>query len=179
MSRIKIKNRILTIDDDQVFRERFTKAFQQRGFLTEQAQNKVEALLQVNDFKPDLIVLDLMLGKESGLELIQEILAISPEARILILTGYGTISSTVEAIKLGAINYLTKPVDADTIIAAFLGEVKMDSNSQIPPLHQVEWDYIQKVINQCQGNITKASKLLGLHRRSLQRKIKKSPGTIK
>ncbi len=179
MSKINQKNTILTIDDDNIFRERLTKAFNKRGLIADQAQNTIEALSKTNDLKPDLVVLDLMLGTESGLDLISEIRKICPKVKIVMLTGYGTISTTVEAMKNGVVNYLTKPADADTILAAFLGEIKINSATGIPPLHQVEWDYIQKIIQQCDGNITKASKLLGLHRRSLQRKMKKSPGTLK
>ncbi len=179
MTAKNLRNTILTIDDDGIFRDRLTKAFAKRGLIAEQAENSTEALKKIKELNPDLIVLDLKLGNESGLDLITEILVLCPKTKIVMLTGYGTIGTTVEAMKKGVVNYLTKPVDADTILAAFLGEIKVNSTTGIPPLHQIEWDYIQKIIEQCEGNITKASKLLGLHRRSLQRKMKKSPGSLK
>ncbi|RIL07566.1 MAG: two-component system response regulator, partial [Proteobacteria bacterium] len=113
---------------------------------------------------------------ESGLDLLGEISALS-KAKVVVLTGYGSIATAVEAVKLGAVNYLTKPVNADTVLAAF--EKSAPSRVEIPDLAQVEWEHIQRVVNEYNGNISRASKVLGLHRRSLQRKLAKNPGRLK
>ena len=113
---------------------------------------------------------------ESGLSLIPKLCTICPGIRIVVLTGYASINTAVEAIKLGAINYLTKPADTDEIIAMF--DEKTDKPDMSRPLQQVEWDHIQEVLNACKGNISHAAEKLGMHRRTLQRKLKKKPDNL-
>lgn len=171
---------ILVIDDDDVFRKRLARAFIERGIDAGETSNTNESCQYVQRKKPNKVVLDLKIGSESGLVLLRKLLEIDSSLEIVVLTGYGTISTAVEAIKLGAINYITKPVDADTLIAAFKGRTD-NCNTQIktPFLSQVEWDHIQRVVSECGGNITKASKALGMHRRSLQRKLSKNPTKLR
>jgi two-component system response regulator RegA len=125
-------------------------------------------------------VLDLKLGEESGLALIPELLEIRPELRILLLTGYASIATAVEAIKRGAWDYLAKPVDADQVVQALRGGGHADEEAAAPvfaapPLKRLEWEHIQRVLAECDGNISEAARRLGLHRRTLQRKLSKRP----
>ncbi len=187
---------LLVVDDDAVFRRRLVRAFQDRGCVAGEAACGAAAAEYVRREKPEAVVLDLKLEDESGISILQDLLRIDSELRVVILTGYGTIATTVEALKLGAVNYLTKPVDADVILAKLgdtsrfptctLAEVPRLRSGigkrpllPVPDLQQVEWDHIQRVMNDCEGNITHASKVLGLHRRSLQRKLVKRPGRLK
>ena len=116
----------------------------------------------------------------SGLELLREIKRISPDTEVVMLTGYGSISNAVEAIQAGAVNYIPKPADADEILAAFQNHQESGKRQEVPDheyrpptLAQAEWEHIHKILSQCNGNITEASRLLGIPRRSLQRKLKK------
>ena len=171
---------ILVVDDDDVFRSRLARAFRDRGFNVGEASNSIEAYDYVQGTKPKLIVLDLKLQNESGLVLLKELLDLDGALRVVVLTGYGTIATAVDAVKSGAVNYLTKPVDADTVLAAFHIEMRNETSQiGIPHLAQVEWDHIQRVIKDCDGNITQAAKALGMHRRSLQRKLGKNPQQLK
>jgi two-component system response regulator RegA len=164
------------IDDDDTFRKRIARAFRDRGLNVLEAAASGEAIEKINANEIDSVVLDLKLGDESGLSLLGEISKIS-NANVVVLTGYGTIATAVDAVKLGAVNYLTKPVDADTVLAAFQGNSIRPVNP--PQLAQVEWEHIQRVLNDNDGNISRASKALGLHRRSLQRKLLKQPTRLR
>jgi two-component system response regulator RegA len=167
---------ILVIDDDDNFRHRIARAFRDRHYQVLEANGSSAALMQLETQTIDWILLDLKLGEESGLSLLKEITDLT-EAKVVVLTGYGTIATAVEAVKLGAVNYLTKPIDADTVLCAF--EHRKTSSVETPHLAQVEWDYIQRVVSDHNGNISHASKALGLHRRSLQRKLTKKPQKLK
>jgi two-component system, response regulator RegA len=173
---------ILIIDDDLIFNNRLTAAIKDRGHTVYQATNKNSAfdLIECNK-NIDSIILDMRLGEESGLEILRIIKSKHSKIKIVMLTGYGTIFSTVEALKLGAHNYLTKPVNADIILASFEDQSTHHSFSvaDTPDLAQVEWDYIQRVIQNNDGNISLAAKALGLHRRTLQRKLQKNPPKVK
>jgi two-component system response regulator RegA len=126
------------------------------------------------------VVLDLKLGADNGLALIPQLLAAAPGARILLLTGYASIATAVEAIKRGAHDYLAKPVDADAVVRALSEddgdeEAALPSADAPPPLRRLEWEHIQRVLTECDGNISEAARKLGLHRRTLQRKLAKRP----
>jgi two-component system, response regulator RegA len=170
---------ILIIDDDQTFCSRLARAFRDRGLFVKEAHDSLTAYQLIQSFKPKRVILDLKLAKESGLVILKELMRLDHTLKIVVLTGYGTISTAVEAVKLGAINYLTKPIDSDSILAAFDISPKTKSEIDAPQLAQVEWDHIQRVIHDCGGNITQASKVLGLHRRSLQRKLAKTPNSLR
>ncbi len=119
-------------------------------------------------------VLDLKMPGKSGIELLVELRRLSPETKTIVLTGYGSIANAVDAIKLGAINYVTKPADADQILAAFESQViEVESDFSPPSLAQAEWEHIQRVLADCEGNISAASEVLDIPRRTLQRKLKK------
>jgi two-component system, response regulator RegA len=171
--------RVLLIDDDEVFVRVLARALGARGFAVGTAGTRAHALAAAREQRPDYAVLDLKLGEESGLALIPELLDLHPELRILLLTGYASIATAVEAIKRGAWDYLAKPVDADQVVQALRGggQVGDDSTAGFaaPPLKRLEWEHIQRVLAECEGNISETARRLGLHRRTLQRKLSKRP----
>ena len=137
----------------------------------------MEEFERLSDQSFDLAVIDLKLGADSGLELLELLLAVSPQAKSVVLTGYGGVSTAVKAIQLGAANYLAKPVGINQLEAALNGTYSPpDGESyQAPSLARHEWEYIEYVLERCDGNISKAAKELGIHRQSLQRKLRKYP----
>ncbi len=173
-------NSLLLIDDDNVFRKRLAKAVRDRGIKVFEASNGEEACDALREFQPESALLDLKLEQESGLEILKQLHSIKSNLKVVVLTGYGTISTAVNSMKSGAFNYLTKPANADSILEAF-SEIKDENikNLEVPNLEQVEWDHINRVVSDNAGNISKASKALGIHRRSLQRKLNKTPQNIK
>ena len=170
---------VLLIDDDEIFVRVLSRALAARGFEVRTAGNSADALAAARDQQPDHAVLDLKLGDENGLALIPELLEIQPDLRILLLTGYASIATAVEAIKRGATDYLAKPVDADQVVQALRGgegtEATAAAAFAAPPLKRLEWEHIQRVLAECDGNISEAARRLGLHRRTLQRKLAKRP----
>lgn len=168
---------ILLIEDDQVFSQLLSRALIRFGFSVEVANNSQVALELCSQFKPDYVVLDLKLGEESGLRLIRPLLDIN-NPRILVLTGYASIATAVEATRLGAHNYLQKPTDAQSIVDALTQDPAYDDlEIAATPLsvERMEWEHIQKVLAEHQGNISATARALGMHRRTLQRKLAKKP----
>ena len=170
---------IVVVDDDQPFRSRLCRAFRDRGCEAYEANTKEECLQLASSVSPDLVLLDLKMPNLSGLDLIQDIKKIDPTITVIMLTGYGSIPTAMQALKLGADHYLAKPADAEQILNAY---VESDSDATqrhtpttVPSLARVEWEHIQRVLTDCGGNISQAAKLLGIHRRSLQRKLSKYP----
>jgi two-component system response regulator RegA len=164
---------LLLVDDDAVYRERLATAIAARGYEVRTAADAEVALALAESDSPEYAVLDLRMPGDSGLELLRRLLTIDPTTQVLLLTGYGSIATALEAVRLGAVNYLTKPADVDDILAAFkpgesVGEVPADVAT--PSLARVEWEHIQRVLNDCEGNLSEAARRLGMHRRSLQRK---------
>jgi two-component system response regulator RegA len=168
---------ILIVDDDEPFRRRLARALTDRGLEVRTAGDAAAALEAVGrDDPPELAVVDLRMPGASGLELVRELRAIEPAMRILVLTGYGSIVTAVEAMRLGATNYLPKPADADEILRALDPEgVAVGGPASTPSLARAEWEHIQRVLGDSAGNISEAARRLGLHRRSLQRKLGKLP----
>jgi two-component system response regulator RegA len=168
----------LMIDDDATFVRVLARALASRGFRCSTAHAGADALAICRTDSPKYVVLDLKLGAENGLALIPQLLDAAPDARILLLTGYASIATAVEAIKRGAHDYLAKPVDADQVAQALLGGVAAGApigTESAPPLRRIEWEHIQRVLVECDGNISEAARRLGLHRRTLQRKLAKRP----
>jgi two-component system response regulator RegA len=167
---------LLIVDDDEPFRTRLMRAFSDRGFVVAGAGSVDEALGLVRADTPELALVDLRLPGKSGLELVKALRELDATTTIVVLTGYGSIATAVESVKLGATSYLTKPVDADQIVAAFDGTTSMDrAIPSAQPLARVEWEHIQRVLADCDGNLSQAARVLGIHRRSLQRKLLKNP----
>ena len=168
---------LLVVEDDELLRERLVRAFADRGFLAQGAASVAEAQ-RLAEEAPEYAVVDLRIGDESGLEVIRALLAKDAATRVVMLTGYGSIATAVEAMRLGAVHYLTKPADADEIVSALLR-----GTADAPPapageplsLARAEWEHINHVLVSVSGNISEAARRLGLHRRSLQRKLAKYP----
>jgi len=168
---------VLLVEDDERFRERLGRALTARGCDVRAVASVDEALAAARLESPELAVVDLKLPVGSGLDVVRGLHAIDPTTRIVVLTGYGSIATALESVKLGATHYLTKPVDADQVLAAFEGrEVTQEPPTVgVPSLARVEWEHIQRILNDCDGNVSQAARLLGIHRRSLQRKLSKFP----
>ena len=165
----------LLVDDDAVFSAVLARMLVRRGDQAVTASNGTQAS-ELCDQTIDRVVLDLKLEQESGLSILQQLRDIQPNIDVVILTGYSSISTAVEAIKLGAINYLCKPASVDEIIAAFEntdGEVALEQSP--PSVNRLEWEHIQRVLNENDGNISATARSLGMHRRTLQRKLQKRP----
>jgi len=169
---------ILLVDDTFVLRERLSMAMQQRGFRVETAGNFEEAIEVFRKRPTELAVLDLRMPGKSGLELLRKLLQIEPETRIIILSGFGSIPASIDAVRAGAVNFLSKPADADDILSAFMrGDEPSVPDGAVafpaPSLARNEWEHIHRVLSDCGGNISEAARRLGIHRRSLQRKLRK------
>jgi len=178
------KPSILLVDDDERLRSRMARAFTARGYEAQEADGYDAAIAIAGLESTEYAVVDLRMPGKSGLEVVRELHRIDPATKVVVLTGYGSIATALEAIRLGATHYLTKPADVDEIIAAFerrRGEgepedgEESEGEPETPSLARVEWEHIQRVLIDCGGNITKASERLGIHRRSLQRKLSKFP----
>lgn len=178
------KPSILLVDDDHRLRSRMARAFEERGYEAQQAEDYERAVSIAEQESTEYAVVDLRMPGKSGLEVVRELHRIDPATKIVVLTGYGSIATALEAVRLGATHYLTKPADVDEVIASFdrtsagsdTTEVLAGSEGpQTPSLARVEWEHIQRVLTDCGGNITKAAEKLGIHRRSLQRKLAKFP----
>ncbi len=173
--------RVLLADDDAVLRERMARALRDRGHEVATAPDGSAALVLADSFEPDAAVLDLRMPGEDGLACLPRLLARHPEVRVVILTGYGSIASAMEAVRGGVWDYLTKPVDADQLMAVLARDEPRNEEgegavSAAPAsLERVEWEHLQRVMADCGGNVSQAARMLGLHRRSLQRKLQKMP----
>jgi two-component system response regulator RegA len=167
----------LIIDDDAAFTAVLRDALMRRTHTVMTAADGVQARLVLEKRMVRRVILDLRLEQESGLKLISELKSRHPETEIVILTGYSSIATAVEAIRLGARNYICKPADTDEIIAAFAstptGDTPLQPNP--PSVQRLEWEHIQSVLNQHSGNISASARSLGMHRRTLQRKLRKYP----
>lgn len=168
---------LLLIDDDETFLRVLGRALQRRGHTVFSASSPDEAIALARSEQPDQAVVDLNLGATSGLQLMPELLAASPKTRALILTGYSSIATAVEAIKLGAVNYLCKPASAEEILHALKENAgQLPSTPASPPsVDRLEWEHIQRVLADNLGNVSATARALGMHRRTLQRKLKKRP----
>ena len=169
---------LLLVDDDTTFSSVLGRALERRGYEVISATTIAEALSLSQQFQPQQAVVDLKLEQESGLQLIPKLKACLPKVNILILTGYSSISTAVEAIKLGATNYLCKPAGTDEILTALNEELPNPKTpvAEAPPsINRLEWEHIQKVLAENDGNISATARSLGMHRRTLQRKLQKRP----
>ncbi|MDR3723326.1 MAG: response regulator [Terracidiphilus sp.] len=166
------------MDDDELFRTRLGRALEARGWEVFLATNSAQAVSLAQDQAPGLAIIDLRLEGESGLDIVRALRPLDPTMFILMLTGWGSIATALDAVRGGADHYLSKPVDADQIIAVFKSLPAAAAESEapaVPSLARVEWEHIQRVLTDCGGNISLAAKQLGIHRRSLQRKLSKYP----
>jgi two-component system response regulator RegA len=169
----KADARILVCDDDAAFRKRLARSLRDKGYSVYEADNAGSGLEAFLEYQPGRVLVDLRMPGESGLWLVSEIARRAPECRVVVLTGFGSIATALDAIKRGAVNYLTKPATVAQILASFSPEYSQ-SNEQVtmPSLAEVEAEYVQRVLDECGGNVSQSAKVLGVHRRSLQRKLK-------
>jgi two-component system response regulator RegA len=169
---------LFIIDDDTVFCDVLAKAMTRRGFSVTCAHTIEEALNLIETSIPEYAVVDLKLSSESGLVLVEKLRGLDSGTRIVMLTGYASIATAVEAIKLGATHYLAKPVDADEIMAAFertVGESGIPVSANPLSVGRLEWEYIQRILTENDNNISVTARILNMHRRTLQRKLAKKP----
>jgi two-component system, response regulator RegA len=169
---------ILVVDDDEVFRNRMARALRDRGHEVRTAASADEALALAQEESPECAVVDLKMPGRGGLHLLAELKALDPATAVVVLTGYGSIATALEAVRRGALDYVAKPVNADELLAAFgkaLGPQGPLPEAATPTLARAEWEHIQRVLTDCEGNVSEAARRLGLHRKSLQRKLHKYP----
>jgi two-component system response regulator RegA len=169
---------LLLVDDDEMLCEVLGRAFEARGYAVRIAHTSRDAIAISEASAPEYAVVDLRLPDQSGLKLITALKTISPKMRVVVLTGHGSIPTAVEAVKLGASYYLTKPVDADEVVSALQREGGDDS-VPIPAkpmsVERLEWEHIQRVLRENNDNVSATARALSMHRRTLQRKLRKHP----
>jgi len=167
------------VEDDDVFRTRLARAFSDRGYEVREVPDAQGAVDAARDDPPEYAVVDLRLGAQSGLDVVRALMELDPTTAVVVLTGYGSIATALEAIRLGAKHYLTKPAEVDEIVAGFTRDAAARPEAidpaGAPSLARVEREHINRVLSDCGGNVSKASRVLGIHRRSLQRKLSKFP----
>ena len=163
--------RVMVVDDDPLLRNALVRDFRHRGFQTAAAATVDEAVQVARAHEPDLAVVDLRLDKQSGFDVLQRLRDAQPEIRVIMLTGYGTIPLAVKALRLGAVDFLTKPTGAEEILEALRGDGPPSPRS----LARVEYEFIRRTLDACDGNVSEAARCLRIHRRSLQRKLRKRP----
>ena len=169
---------LLLVDDDATFTRVMARAMARRGFRVSTAGSAEEGLVLAQQDIPDYAALDLKMDGDSALVLLPKLLELDPEMRVVILTGYSSIATAVEAIKRGACNYLCKPADADDVVAALLSQ-HADLETLVPDnpmsVDRLQWEHIQRVLGEHDNNISATARALGMHRRTLQRKLQKRP----
>jgi len=169
----------LVVDDDATFNGVLVRALERRGHAARGVTDAAAVTEVARELRPRRVVLDLNIAGVSGLTLIPPLLAIDPACRIVVLTGYASIATAVDAIKLGAVQYLAKPVEVDAILAAFdeADEPEIEGAVAAEPLSvdRLEWEHIQRVLREHDGNISATARALKMHRRTLQRKLGKKP----
>lgn len=170
---------MLVVDDDERFRERLSKALRARGHEVYTAADHESAMSLVRSQRLERALIDLRMPGPGGLALLRDLKQEQPQVDVVVLTGYGSIATAVEAMRLGARDYLTKPCHADRILLAFDSDSERalaeDAPYEIPSLARLEWEHIERVLRECNGNISKTARVLGMHRRTLQHKLAKFP----
>ncbi len=170
--------RVLLVDDDPTFCMVLKMAMEKRGFEVLVAHDLVSGIELADKAEPEYAVIDLRIGYESGLSLVKRLVELDDHTRIVMLTGFASIATAVEAIKLGATHYLTKPADADEIVAALHkneGNESVEIKDKPLSVKRLEWEHLQKILVEHDNNISAAARALGMHRRTLQRKLEKRP----
>jgi two-component system response regulator RegA len=170
---------VLVVDDDERFRERLVQAFRQRGLSSQGASGYEEAKAVAETQSIANAVVDLRMPGQHGLAVLRYLREREPESAVVVLTGFGSIATAVEAMRLGARDYLTKPCDADRILAALAPEPAAPEPAEpafeTPSLARIEREHIERVLSECGGNVSKTARVLGIHRRTLQYKLAKFP----
>jgi two-component system response regulator RegA len=166
---------LLIVEDDKPFLERLARAMETRGFAVTSCESVADGLNQIAKAAPAFAVVDLRLGDGNGLDVVSALKRKRPEARTIILTGYGNIATAVTAVKLGAVDYLSKPADADDVVAALLASGNQKSEPPNNPMSadRVRWEHIQRIYEMCNRNVSETARRLNMHRRTLQRILAK------
>ena len=166
---------LLIVDDDRPFQQRLARAMEKRGFVTETADSVREALDKLRIVAPEFAVVDMRLEDGSGLDVVEAIRSRRPEARVVVLTGYGNIATAVTAVKLGAVDYLAKPADADDVLAALTSSDEEKASPPENPMSadRVRWEHIQRIYELCDRNVSETARRLNMQRRTLQRILAK------
>lgn len=169
--------KLLIIEDDINLASTLARRLTKQGFICEVAHNQSDALLTARKLLPDFILLDMKLGDDNGLALIKPLRSLLPQAHIVLLTGFASIATAVEAMRLGANDYLTKPVDMATLLKALNTEPVASSviDDAVMSPERLEWEHIQQVLHSNNGNVSVTARQLNMHRRTLQRKLQKKP----
>jgi two-component system response regulator RegA len=170
-----MKHRYLVIDDDLTFAETLVRRLRRRGHEAELATEADAALDHCRRLPPTRVILDLKLAETSGLQLLPQLRQLEPVPAVVVLTGYSSVATAVSAIKLGATHYLAKPAGLEEILAAFESVEPLVPPATLPSLERVEWEHIQRALDEHDGNIAATARALGMHRRTLQRKLLKRP----
>ncbi|UTA47322.1 response regulator [Simiduia sp. 21SJ11W-1] len=165
----------LILDDDPVFCQTLARALQRRHFTCLQCHTIAAMTEQLTRHRVNRAVIDLKIGEDNGLQAIRTLIGLQPECEILMLTGFASIATAIDAIKAGALNYLPKPASADEILKAFDSNHTPDIPQQPPSVNRLEWEHIQRVLQENGGNISATARALNMHRRTLQRKLAKRP----
>ena len=172
------KPNLLLVDDDETFCSVLKPALEKRNFQVSIANDIKQGIALAEKTEPEYAVIDLRIGHDSGLEMVKKLISLDDNTQIIMLTGFASIATAVEAIKLGAIHYLTKPANADEIVNALYknkGDSSVEINQNPLSVKRLEWEHLQKVLMQHDGNISAAARALNMHRRTLQRKLDKRP----
>lgn len=172
---------VLIIEDDEAFASSIQRRLVKHHYECHHSANASDALLMCRQLQPDIILLDMHLDGDSGLRIITPMRNQVPKAKIILLTGYASIATAVEAIKLGADEYLAKPVDTQTLLSAITGKVNTtlsEEKTETLSSEQIEWEHIQQVLKFNDGNVSAAARQLSMHRRTLQRKLQKRPSFL-
>lgn len=175
--------KLLIVEDDTAFAATLVRRLSKHGFDCQERHQADEALHACHQFRPDYLILDMKLAADNGLMLIKPIRALLPDIRIVLLTGFASIATAVEAIQMGANDYLAKPVDTQMLLRALKGEnseehgsmVESDIESKPMSPERLEWEHINQVLSSNDGNVSETARQLGMHRRTLQRKLQRKP----
>jgi len=166
---------LLIVEDDKAFLERLARAMESRGFLVTTSETVADGVARIGRSAPAFAVVDLRLGDGNGLDVVEALKSKRPDARVIVLTGYGNIATAVTAVKLGAVDYLAKPADADDVVNALLatgaGKVELPQNPM--SADRVRWEHIQRIYEMCNRNVSETARRLNMHRRTLQRILAK------
>jgi two-component system response regulator RegA len=166
---------LLIVEDDRPFLERLSRAMETRGFTVTSCDSVADGLAQIGKAAPAFAVVDLRLADGNGLDVVSALQKKRPDARAIVLTGYGNIATAVTAVKMGAVDYLSKPADADDVVAALLstGNAKSDLPTNPMSADRVRWEHIQRIYEMCNRNVSETARRLNMHRRTLQRILAK------
>ena len=166
---------LLIVEDDKAFLERLARAMEARGFIVRTSETVADGLAHIARSAPAFAVVDLRLGDGNGLDVVSALKRQRPDARAIVLTGYGNIATAVTAVKLGAVDYLAKPADADDVVNALLatGSSKTEPPQNPMSADRVRWEHIQRIYEMCNRNVSETARRLNMHRRTLQRILAK------